>query len=85
MKAYLHKKVPHSFKKVSHRQTEKQATIFIGMNRKKKKNVVEDVEYEVVECEVAPAKIVCPDCGGITLEGLDYCDKCGGELKESDK
>lgn len=41
-------------------------------------------EYEVVECEIAPAKIVCPDCGGITLEGLDYCDKCGGELNASD-
>jgi hypothetical protein len=37
-------------------------------------------EYEVVEREILPAKIVCPDCGGITLEGLDFCDKCGGEL-----
>ncbi len=36
--------------------------------------------YEVVEREIHPAKIICPDCGGVTLEGLDFCDKCGGEL-----
>jgi hypothetical protein len=40
----------------------------------------DDIEYEVVEREILPAKIICPDCGGITLEGLDFCDKCGGEL-----
>jgi hypothetical protein len=39
-----------------------------------------EIEYEVVEREILPAKIICPDCGGITLEGLDFCDKCGGEL-----
>jgi hypothetical protein len=39
-----------------------------------------DMEYEMVEREILPAKIICPDCGGITLEGLDFCDKCGGEL-----
>lgn len=37
-------------------------------------------EYEVVEREILPNKILCPDCGGITLEGLEFCDKCGGEL-----
>jgi hypothetical protein len=37
-------------------------------------------EYEIVEMEILPAKIICPDCGGITLEGLEFCDKCGGEL-----
>ncbi len=37
-------------------------------------------EYEVVEIEILPQKIICPDCGGITLEGLEFCDKCGGEL-----
>lgn len=37
-------------------------------------------EYEIVELEILPAKIICPDCGGITLEGLEFCDKCGGEL-----
>ncbi len=40
----------------------------------------DDIEYEVVEREIHPAKIICPDCGGITLEGLEFCDKCGGEL-----
>ena len=39
-----------------------------------------DMEYEIVEREIHPAKIICPDCGGITLEGLEFCDKCGGEL-----
>jgi hypothetical protein len=38
-------------------------------------------EYEIVEREIHPAKIICPDCGGITLEGLEFCDKCGGELQ----
>lgn len=37
-------------------------------------------EYEIVEKEILPEKMVCPDCGGITLVGLDFCDKCGGEL-----
>lgn len=41
----------------------------------------EEEEYELVEIEIAPARIVCPDCGGITLEGLEFCDKCGGELQ----
>lgn len=40
----------------------------------------ENTEYEIVEREIFPMKIICPDCGGETLEGLDYCDKCGGEL-----
>lgn len=40
----------------------------------------EEEEYEIVEREFLPAKKICPDCGGITLEGLDFCDKCGGEL-----
>lgn len=37
--------------------------------------------YEILEREILPAKIICPDCGGITLEGLEFCDKCGGELQ----
>ncbi len=37
-------------------------------------------EYEVVELIIEPQRIICPDCGGLTLEGLDYCDKCGGEI-----
>lgn len=43
-------------------------------------NLTTEEEYEVVEREILPAKIICPDCGGITLEGLEFCDKCGGEL-----
>lgn len=37
-------------------------------------------DYPVLEREILPEKIICPDCGGITLEGLDYCDKCGADL-----
>lgn len=37
-------------------------------------------EYDIVEIEILPEKMICPDCGGITLIGLDFCDKCGGEL-----
>lgn len=43
-------------------------------------NLEDDEGYEVVEMEILPSKIICPDCGGITLEGLEFCDKCGGEL-----
>lgn len=39
-------------------------------------------EYEVVERVIYPEKIICPDCGGFTLEGLDFCDKCGGEIHD---
>jgi len=41
----------------------------------------ETKEYEILEREITPRKIRCPDCGGITLEGLEFCDKCGGELR----
>lgn len=39
-----------------------------------------DGEYEIIEMELLPEQISCPDCGGFTLEGLEYCDKCGGDL-----
>ena len=39
-----------------------------------------NIEYEILEKCIYPPKIICPDCGGITLEGLDFCDKCGGEI-----
>ena len=42
---------------------------------------VQTQEYEILEREIMPRKIKCPDCGGVTLEGLEFCDKCGGELK----
>lgn len=51
---------------------------------KQVENNPKEKEYEVVETEIKPAHIICPDCGGITIEGLDYCHKCGGELKPSD-
>lgn len=44
----------------------------------------EATEYEIVEKEILPEKMICPDCGGITLVGLDFCDKCGGELINHD-
>ncbi len=63
-----------------------QATMFLTSKELDKQ--VEDsqaeTDYEVVEIEIKPAHIICPDCGGITIEGLDYCHKCGGELKPSD-
>jgi hypothetical protein len=37
-------------------------------------------EYEILEREIMPERIICPDCGGLTLEGLEFCDKCGGDL-----
>jgi len=43
-----------------------------------------EVEYEVIEREILPNTIICPDCGGLTLEGLEFCDKCGGELLSRD-
>lgn len=48
-----------------------------------KKEAAEE-EYEIVEKEILPEKMICPDCGGITLVGLDFCDKCGGELINRD-
>lgn len=41
-------------------------------------------EYEIVEKEILPEKMKCPDCGGITLVGLEFCDKCGAELISRD-
>jgi hypothetical protein len=51
-----------------------------GAEQSESGNPDAEEEYEVVEREILPAKIICPDCGGITLEGLEFCDKCGGEL-----
>jgi hypothetical protein len=44
----------------------------------------DEIEYEIVEKEILPEKMICPDCGGITLVGLEFCDKCGGELMNQD-
>lgn len=48
------------------------------------KEAAGEVEYEIVEKEILPEKMICPDCGGITLVGLEFCDKCGGELISRD-
>jgi hypothetical protein len=45
----------------------------------------ENGEYDVFERVILPDKIVCPDCGGITLQGLEFCDKCGAVLIQNDK
>ena len=55
-------------------------TTFSETDTAKEDPAIENEEYEIVEMEILPAKIICPDCGGITLEGLEFCDKCGGEL-----
>ncbi len=52
--------------------------------QKDNKEAAEEQEYEIVEKEILPEKMICPDCGGITLVGLDFCDKCGGELVNQD-
>lgn len=51
-----------------------------GKQKEEEDFAQEEKEYDIVEREILPTKIICPDCGGITLEGLDFCDKCGGEL-----
>jgi ribosomal protein S27AE len=57
-------------------------------NKEDRKNIQSDsqgeIEYEIFEKEILPEKMICPDCGGITLVGLDFCDKCGGELMNRD-
>lgn len=56
------------------------ATIELKGNNKD--NTEKSKEYEIVERVIYPEKIICPDCGGFTLEGLDFCDKCGGEIHD---
>ena len=38
------------------------------------------LEEPILEVEIEPDKIICPDCGGITFEGLEFCHLCGGML-----
>ncbi|BCN29798.1 hypothetical protein [Anaeromicropila herbilytica] len=62
----------------------------LSMDNRKKEEIPKELEgenikvdemvYEIVEREILPEKIICPDCGGVTLQGLDFCDRCGGEL-----
>lgn len=56
-----------------------------GKDQTIEKNLLNNTEeYEIVEKEILPEKMICPDCGGITLVGLEFCDKCGGELMNQD-
>lgn len=63
-----------------------QATMFLATNDSAKQvnDSAEQTEYDAAEIEIKPARVICPDCGGITIEGLDYCHRCGGELKPVD-
>lgn len=38
-------------------------------------------ENEVAKLTIKPEKIICPECGGLTTEGLVFCELCGGELE----
>lgn len=38
-----------------------------------------DCPYEIIECEISPARLVCPVCGAAVLGGLDYCNRCGAK------
>jgi hypothetical protein len=42
---------------------------------------LEKTEYPIAEIEILPEKVICPECGGLTTEGLVFCEKCGGELE----
>lgn len=37
-------------------------------------------EYPVLERDIFPERIVCPDCGYVTFEGKERCSRCGREL-----
>lgn len=36
---------------------------------------------EVAKLTIKPEKVICPECGGMTTEGLVFCELCGGELE----
>ena len=40
----------------------------------------ENGEYPVLERDIFPERIVCPDCGYVTFEGKERCSRCGREL-----
>lgn len=42
----------------------------------------ENGEYPIVENEILPEKMICPQCGGITYAVLDVCHLCGEVLTE---
>ncbi|WMJ86141.1 hypothetical protein [Anaerocolumna sp. MB42-C2] len=77
----LNKRKRKSQEKEIQNSTAKDETLNQNVESEK---VKEEQEYEIVELEILPEKMICPDCGGITLVGLDFCDKCGGELINHD-
>ncbi|MBP5304229.1 MAG: hypothetical protein J6Z02_00105 [Lachnospiraceae bacterium] len=38
-------------------------------------------EKEIATLIIKPEKIICPDCGGLTTDGMAFCERCGGELE----
>lgn len=49
---------------------------------REKEKVIGAQVYPVVELEILPEKVICPECGGLTTEGLVFCERCGGELEQ---
>ena len=56
------------------RKNKLQKDTFSETDTAKEDPAIENEEYENVEMEILPAKKICPDCGGITLDGLEFCD-----------
>ena len=42
----------------------------------------ENSEYEIIEREISPAKIPCPNCKRRISHGMDYCNFCGAHVVE---
>ena len=42
----------------------------------------ENSEYEIIEQEISPAKIPCPNCKRRISHGMDYCNFCGAHVTE---
>ena len=38
-------------------------------------------DKEIATIEIKPEKIICPDCGGFTTDGMPFCEQCGGEIE----
>ena len=63
------------------KEKKKGEVIMTEESRKKLDSIFDSsLEYEIVENQIVPDKIVCPDCGGVTFDGLDLCHLCGGML-----
>ena len=51
-----------------------------GENEMQEEDPKVNGDYEILEREILPERIACPECGNITWEGVERCDKCGKEL-----